>query len=113
MSVRFVCGSSDLPVEYNYVLSVLCGLDPIRPDGYVAPTEIAEMIQAIEEYVSTCEIPNTIIHFANIPRDPFMNFWATFRSELEEEYPIGDDVEACLEWVRKCEGRTINIVAAT
>jgi hypothetical protein len=111
MAIQYICGSSELPIEYNYVLSVLCGIDPIMPEGYIGSAEVAKMIQVIEEYVSICEIPNTIINFANIPRDPFMEFWATFRSELEEEYPIGNDIEACLEWLRKCEGCVINIVA--
>ena len=109
MGIEYICGYSTLPVEYNYVLAVLCGLDPIE-EGFIGPAEISAMISAIEEFVATGEIPQTIIEFPGVPRDPFMEFWATFRSEIEEEYPIGDDVEACLEWVRKCEGRNINIV---
>lgn len=113
MAVRYICGSSALPVEYNYVFAVLCGLDPIQPEGLIDISESSAMLSMIEEFVTTGEIPHEIIPFSGIPRDPFMNFWAKFRNEIEEEYPIGDDVEACLEWLRKCEGRIINIVSAT
>jgi hypothetical protein len=113
MGVRYICGSSELPVEYNYVLSVLCGLNPIISEGFIGTTEVVAMIAAIEEFLSTAEIPRTIIQFPNILRDPFMEFWSVFRADIEEEYPIGDDVEECLEWLRKCEGCIINIVSAT
>jgi hypothetical protein len=112
MGIRFVCGSSVLPVEYNYVLAVLCGLDPIYPGGFIGPAEISAMLFVIEDFMNTGEIPHIVIPFPDVPRDPFMEFWAAFRSEIEEEYPIGDDVAECVEWLRKCEGRIINIVAA-
>jgi hypothetical protein len=111
MAVQYICGSSELPIEYNYVLSVLCCLDPIFPGGCIESAELADMIQAIEEFLVSGEISKEIIHFPKVSRDPFMEFWATFRSELEEEYPIGDDVEECILWLRKCEGCVINIVA--
>jgi hypothetical protein len=113
MAIQYICGSSELPVEYNYVFAVLCGLDPIYPGGFIGPSEISAMLSAIEEFLDTGEIPRIVIPFPGVPRDPFMEFWAAYRSEIEEEYPIGDDVEACLEWLRKCEGCIINIVTAT
>lgn len=111
MAIQYICGSSELPVEYNYVFAVLCGLDPIE-EGFIGSAEISTMLSVIEEFMTTGEIPRVIIDFPGIPRDPFMDFWAAFRVDIEEEYPIGDDVEECLEWLCKCEGRIINIVAA-
>lgn len=102
--MSFVYEGQSLPTEYNYVLAVLCGLYHHRDSlTEEVATSIAERLTA---FLETGEINRSPIVVT--PRDPFMEFWRVYGSDIEDDNVLVEDVEYCLEWLGKSDGSGIS-----
>ena len=102
--MSFVYKERSLPVEYNYVLAVLCGIYPLQE---TLSDSIANAVrERLIDFLETGEINRASVVEGS--RDPFLEFWKVYGQEIDNDVILTEDVEYCLEWLGKREGLAVS-----